>query len=145
MLVKGFEVPDLLHPDLPSAVSWFPLPPGWYVLGALCLLALMFMLTARLARFRRNRWRREARGAMKPQNVDNWIILIKRILLVHHPRRVVSQWQTPAALLAHTTLDADLRAMLCQRYCQPDNQLDDAMHQRLMQQVRRWLESLPNV
>lgn len=39
MLEKGFTVPNLAEPALPGSPSWFPLPPGWIVLGILVLLA----------------------------------------------------------------------------------------------------------
>lgn len=145
MLAKGFSTPELQHPALPESASWLPLPSGWYVLGGLLLLAIVITALKRLARHRRNRWRQEARRLLTPQSVDSWIGFIKRVLLVHYPRRDVSQWQTPEQLLAQTPLDHELRAVLSQRYCQPENQLESAQQQRLLRQLRRWLESLPDV
>ncbi|WP_428944166.1 DUF4381 family protein [Pantoea sp. FN060301] len=145
MLAKGFSTPALQHPALPESAAWFPLPPGWYVLGSLLLLAIAISAIGRLARYRRNRWRREARRQLAEQTVDSWMTLIKRVLLVHHPRSKVSQWQTPGQLLAQTPLDEELRAALSLRYCQPENQLDRALQQRVAGQLGRWLESLPDV
>lgn len=145
MLAKGFSTPELAHPALPAAASWFPLPAGWMVLGVMLLLAMLIAMLIWLARFRRNRWRREARKQLGQQQVDGWIALIKRVLLVQHPRAQVSQWQSPEQILAQTPLDEELRTLMCRRYCQPDNQLESSINQRIAQQLRHWLETLPHV
>ncbi|MFZ4213279.1 DUF4381 family protein [Pantoea endophytica] len=145
MLEKGFSTPELAHPALPAAASWFPLPAGWMVLGVMLLLAMLIALLIGLARFRRNHWRREARKQLGQQQVDGWIALIKRVLLVQHPRAQVSQWQSPEQLLAQTPLDEELRTLMCRRYCQPDNQLESSINQRIALQLRQWLETLPHV
>lgn len=145
MLAKGFSIPELAHPALPADASWFPLPPGWMVLGVLLLLAVGIYLLRVLARYRRNRWRREARQQLGQQQVDDWMRWVKQVLLVQHSRAEVSQWQTPQQLLAQTTLDDELRLLMCQRYCQPDNQLEVETYQRVARQMRRWLENLPDV
>ncbi|PLR30070.1 DUF4381 family protein [Chimaeribacter arupi] len=145
MLAKGFSTPELAHPALPAAASWFPLPAGWMVLGVMLLLAMFIALLILLARFRRNRWRREARKQLGQQYVDGWLAWVKRVLLVQHPRAQVSQWQSPEQLLAQTTLDEELRALMCRRYCQPDNRLESVINQRIAQQLRHWLETLPHV
>lgn len=145
MLAKGFSTPELAHPALPAAASWFPLPAGWVVLGVMLLLAMFIALLIWLARFRRNRWRREARKHLAQQQVDGWITWVKRVLLVQHSRTQVSQLQSPEQLLAQTPLDEELRALMCRRYCQPDNQLESAINQRISQQLRHWLETLPHV
>ncbi|MEL0550604.1 MULTISPECIES: DUF4381 family protein [Enterobacteriaceae] len=146
MLEKGFTVPALLHPALPPSVSWFPLPPGWLVLGALLLAALAIYLFFRLARWRRNRWRREALAAFAlPHSVDGWMALIKQIQLVHQPRNVVSHSLTPESLLDQLPLEADLQQTLCLKYCQRDNRLESEQASRLRQQLTRWLKELPDV
>lgn len=145
MLAKGFSTPELAHPALPPDASWFPLPPGWTVLGLMLMLAMIIALLILLARFRRNRWRREARKQLSQQHVDGWVAWVKRVLLVQHPRARVSQWQAPEQLLAQTSLDEELRTLLCRRYCQPDNQLEPGINRRIAQQLRHWLESLPYV
>ncbi|WP_343550349.1 DUF4381 family protein [Pantoea sp.] len=146
MLAKGFSTPELAHPALPGKVSWFPLPPGWTLLGVLLLIAIIIGALLLLARYRRDRWRREARKQLaRQQQVDGWLLLIKQVLLVQHSRAEVSQWQTPQQLLAHTSLDDEVRNLMCRRYCQPDNQLDAETNQRVAGQMRHWLESLPHV
>ncbi|WP_338556970.1 DUF4381 family protein [Erwinia sp. E_sp_B04_7] len=146
MLAKGFSVPDLHTPALPAEIPWFPLPPGWYVLGALLATALLFFLFLRLLRWRRNLWRREARrGIRLEQNADGWLDIIKRILLVHHSRPEISRLSSAGELLATLPLDEPVRQALLSRYCQPDNQLEQQQNARLQQQLSRWLETLPDV
>jgi len=113
MLEKGFSVPELLLPALPQNISWFPLPPGWFVLGGVLLIALIIFLIFRLARWRRNLWRRQALASLQqPQSVDSWLALIKRILLMHQPRKSVSQTLSPEQLLEQVEIDAELRQQL---------------------------------
>lgn len=145
MLAKGFSTPELGHPALPGSPSWFPLPVGWEVLGIIVLMALLGTVLILAARYRRDRWRREARKLLSQQDVDGWMAMVKRVLLVQHSREVVSQWQTPEQLLKQTSLDAELRAQMCGRYCQVENQLDAATHARVAAQMRDWLENLPHV
>lgn len=146
MLEKGFTVPELLQPALPQAFTWFPLPPGWWVLGGSLLAMILVVVVFRLARWRRNVWRRQAHTALlQTHNVDDWLTLIKRLLLMHHPREQVSQDLTPEQVLQRVPLDDDLRRLLSEKYCQLDNQLEDGQSLRLQSQLRRWLEGLPYV
>lgn len=146
MLEKGFSVPDLINPALPPSISWLPLPPGWFVSGGLLLIALLIFLLFRLARWRRNLWRREALAALQqPHSVDSWLELIKRILLMHQPRTLVSHTLSPEQLLQQVEIDNDLRQQLSDKYCRPDNQLDASRAARLQTQLKNWLEKLPYV
>jgi hypothetical protein len=82
MLEKGFTVPALSQPALPPSASWLPLPPGWWVVGMIVLATLSLYLFFRFARWRRNRWRREALATLViSHTVDSWLALIKQILL----------------------------------------------------------------
>lgn len=146
MLAKGFSVPDLHHPALPAAFSWFPLPPGWTVLGIIVATGLLLYLFLRFARWRRNLWRREARKSIaNEQTADGWMKTIKRILLIQSSREEISQLTSPGELLAEVPLDEPLRKALASQYCQPDNQLAPQLNVRLQQQMIRWLEALPDV
>jgi hypothetical protein len=146
MLEKGFTVPALSQPALPPSPSWFPLPPGWLVLGSLVLAVLVVYLFFRYARWRRNRWRRDALARLPASHsVDNWMNLIKQVLLVHQPRAIVSNSLTAESLLQHVPLENELQQQLCARYCQRDNQLDDAQETRLRLQLTQWLKELPDV
>jgi len=146
MLEKGFSVPELLSPALPQSLSWFPLPPGWFVLGGVLLIALIILGLFRLARWRRNVWRREALASLQqPHSADSWLELIKRILLMHQPRSLISHTLSPEQLLQQVEIDTDLRQQLSAKYCQPDNQLDANQNARLQTQLKNWLEKLPYV
>ncbi|WP_449544548.1 DUF4381 family protein [Lelliottia amnigena] len=146
MLEKGFSVPELAVPALPQGFAWFPLPPGWWITGAVVLIALLLFLLFRLARWRRNAWRREALASLQhAHSVDGWLELIKRILLMHQPRAVVSQTRSPEQLLQQVDIDPDLRQQLNAKYCQADNQLDASHTARLQAQLKKWLEKLPYV
>lgn len=146
MLAKGFSVPELNHPTLPAEIPWFPLPPGWYVLGALLTAAVLVFIFLRFVRWRRNLWRREARHSIrKEQSADGWLEVIKRILLVHHPRQEITGLNSPGQILATLPLDEPIRQALLSRYCQADNQLESQQNARLQQQLSRWLETLPDV
>jgi hypothetical protein len=146
MLAKGFSVPDLQHPALPAPFPLFPLPPGWTVLGALLIAGLAIFLLMRLLRWRRNLWRREARQSIRQeQSADDWLAVIKRILLVHHPRQQIADLSSPDRLLADVLLNEPSRQALSSCYCQPDNQLEPQQNARLQQQLSRWLETLPDV
>ena len=146
MLEKGFSVPELLNPALPRSFSWFPLPPGWFVLGGVLLIALIIFGLFRLARWRRNVWRREALASLQhPHSADSWLELIKRILLMHQPRSLISHTLSPEQLLQQVEIDTDLRQQLSAKYCQPDNQLGANQNARLQTQLKNWLEKLPYV
>lgn len=146
MLEKGFSIPALADPLLPAPPSWLPLPPGWWVLCGVLLVALLVFAIIRLARWRRNLWRRQALESItQPHSVDGWLVLMKRILLVHHSRQAVSASLNPVLWLSHLPLDADIRDQLCQRYCQPENRLSEEETLRLRQQLRSWIERLPYV
>lgn len=146
MLEKGFTVPALATPALPPSPAWFPLPPGWLVLGAVLLVIAALVLFFRFARWRRNRWRREAlTRAAASHSVDSWLGLIKQVLLVHQPRAVVSHSLTPDALLQHIPLESGLRDQLCARYCQRDNALSPGDEAQLRRELTAWLKELPDV
>ncbi|AWV25344.1 hypothetical protein CD187_03385 [Citrobacter youngae] len=146
MLEKGFSVPELAVPALPQSMSWFPLPSGWWLTGGVLLIALLLFALFRYARWRRNAWRREALAALhQPHTVDDWLALIKRILLMHQPRAAISQTLSPEQFLQQVTIDPDLRQQLHTRYCQPDNELDASHNARLQVQLQHWLEKLPYV
>lgn len=146
MLEKGYSVPELLQPALPQTISWFPLPPGWLVLGIVLLIALLIFLLFRLGRWRRNLWRRQALASLQqPHNADSWLALIKRILLMHQPRAAISHTVQPEVFLTQVEIDSDLRQALNEKYCQRDNELDARQNARLQTQLKAWLEKLPYV
>lgn len=146
MLEKGFTVPALAVPGLPPTLSWFPLPPGWLVLGALLLAVAAVYAFFRYARWRRNRWRREAQALLPASHsVDSWLNMIKQVLLIHQPRATISNSLTAEALLQDIPLESDLRQQLCAKYYQRDNHLAPHEESRLRVQLAKWLKELPDV
>ncbi len=116
------------------------------MLGALLLTLLAIYLIIRFARWRRNRWRREALAAFAASHgVDEWLTLIKQVLLVHQPRASVSQLLTADALLQQVPLDSELTGQLRARYCQRENSLDAEQDSHLRTQLTQWIRELPDV
>ncbi len=122
MFEKGYAVPELLTPALPPRPQLVSATNRLADSARDCRRPAALFLLIRYARWRRNRWRREALLALNhPHTVDSWMQLIKRVQLVHQPRQMVSQTLAPEAVLASLTLDADLRDLLIARYCRADN------------------------
>lgn len=86
---------------MPSAVSWWPLAPGWYAIGSLLLLLALWAALRGLRRYRRNAYRRQAlrelhalgsagAGSKAPARVLADIAeLLRRAALSAYPRRQV--------------------------------------------------------
>jgi hypothetical protein len=93
------ELKDI--PD-PAPVSWMPQAPGWWVLGALVLVLLLWIAFRRWQRWRRNRYRREAQAelaaleqamadpACRGQALLALPALVKRTVLAWAPRTQVA-------------------------------------------------------
>jgi hypothetical protein len=80
----------------PPAVPWWPPAPGWYVLGALVLLAAAWLAVRYFLKWRRNRYRREALEELARMRSDLSAAralpaLLKRAALSAWPRREVAQ------------------------------------------------------
>ncbi len=86
----------------PSAVPWWPLAPGWYAVGAIALLAVLWLGLRWIKHYRANRYRREAlaeldqihQRARVPEDrrmaLSELAVLIKRVALVAYPRTEVA-------------------------------------------------------
>ena len=91
---------DRLHDiAVPPPVPWWPPAPGWYILGGMVLALLGLAAWAALARWRRDRYRREALGDLDriardpdaPSSISAVAELVKRVALAAYPRdRVAS-------------------------------------------------------
>jgi hypothetical protein len=79
----------------PAPVSWWPLAPGWYVVGSAALI-LLFWCAWRLATWwRRNAYRREALRLLNSLPIDPSSLpkideLLKRVALSAWPREQVA-------------------------------------------------------
>lgn len=86
----------------PGLISWWPLAPGWWLLGALLLILLIAGLVALLRRYRANAYRRQAlvrlqalqQAFEESNNRDQYVArlnaLLKSVALVAYPRREVA-------------------------------------------------------
>lgn len=87
---------DRLHDiAVPPPVPWWPPAPGWYVVGGVVLVFLGVGILAAVARWSRNRYRREAlreldRAAVTPQSLPAVAELVKRVALAAYPRERVA-------------------------------------------------------
>jgi len=80
--------------ELPH-VGWWPPAPGWYVVGVLLLVLLLWSLWRWAAWWRRNAYRREAIKLLKALPVDASGLpqldeLLKRVALAAYPRDQVA-------------------------------------------------------
>lgn len=85
---------------LPTTIDTWPPAPGWWVLGALVLLAICAALYWLFRRWRQNRYRREALAELQAlqdqygdnpgEYVEHYSALLKRVALTRYPREVVA-------------------------------------------------------
>jgi hypothetical protein len=87
---------------LPSPVAWWPPAPGWYVLSALVLVALLVVGVLQWRRWRDNRYRREAlaelssiRASASTGYLERVPELLKRAALSVWPREEVAALTGP--------------------------------------------------
>jgi len=87
---------------LPQPVGWWPLAPGWWILTAIAVLGLAWLLVRALRRYRRGRARRFALRELKRlearyERGDNIVTLsremselVRRAMLAYAPRADVA-------------------------------------------------------
>jgi hypothetical protein len=97
----------------PPPVSWWPLAPGWWILGAALLAAAALLAFFAVRRYQRNAYRRAALSELAvigtvadPAAVS---AVLKRAALVAYPRREVARLTGPAwlAFLDRTATTSD--------------------------------------
>jgi uncharacterized protein YjiS (DUF1127 family) len=87
---------DRLHDIVtPPPVSWWPPAPGWYLVGVVGLILVGVAAWAAIARWRRNRYRREALrelSRLSPTMQDLPVVaeLVKRVALAAFSREQVA-------------------------------------------------------
>jgi hypothetical protein len=78
---------------LPEPVSWSPLAPGWYVLGAVVVSAAVLLIVKVLRSYQSNRYRRIARQELHNMQAPTPAALaelVKRTALAAYPRELVA-------------------------------------------------------
>ena len=94
--ITGFE--PIIEP---TPVSFWPPAPGWYVVGALLLLIIFFVLHIVAKRYNKNKYRRQALQELKSlvaksktmtrnQLISSLNTLMKRTALEGYPRETVA-------------------------------------------------------
>jgi hypothetical protein len=74
----------------PAPPSWMPQTMGWYVVFGLLLLLTLWAVWRAVARWRRNRYRREALRQVEHADVHAIPALLKRTALAAWPREQVA-------------------------------------------------------
>lgn len=83
---------DRLHDlVLPPEVSWWPLAPGWYVVGSILLILILFLVHRAWIHRRANAYRRAALRELASANDPAGIAeLLRRTALAVAPRTVIA-------------------------------------------------------
>jgi hypothetical protein len=88
---------------VPGPVVWWPPAPGWYVLGAIALMALFVLAARQWRRWQGNRYRRQAmfelssiREQASIEALQQLPVLLKRAALSVWPREEVASLTGPA-------------------------------------------------
>lgn len=90
MTADPADLANLRDIVLPVPVSFWPPAPGWWVLGAACLVAAGFAAAAAVRRWQRNAYRREALRALETANDRDVSAILKRAALAAFPREQVA-------------------------------------------------------
>lgn len=83
---------DRLHDLMPAPpLPWWPPTPGWSILLAAAVLALLAVLLKVFMRWQADRYRREALAELPQTPVENLSALAKRVALTVWPREEVAR------------------------------------------------------
>lgn len=98
---------DRLHDVIsPPTAPWWPLPPGWQILGGVAVVAIIVLLFRFFLRWQANRYRREALRLLDTGRISDSALgeLLKRVALTAFGRERVASLNGPAWLefLDHT-------------------------------------------
>jgi len=141
---------------LPAAVPWWPLAPGWYVLGAVLALAACWYGFRLLKRWKSNRYRRSALAELRQLRASGDVsivsqvpALLKRTALAAFPREEVAslsglRW---IEFLQRTGGKATLEpgaGMLLQRAAYGTMSLTGAECEQLFTAAERWISRHDN-
>lgn len=132
-------------------VPWWPPAPGWFVLGALGLIALGLAGVVQLRRYRANAYRREALRALDGlearQHWQELPALLKRVALSAYPRTEVAGLSGDAWIAwlnAHgggATLPPEVAQRLTQAAYNPSSDTDPDGWRQAAASVRKWIQA----
>jgi hypothetical protein len=75
---------------VPPAVSFWPPAPGWWVIGAACVVVAGLAAAAAVRHWRRNAYRRAALRALETADASDISAILKRAALAAFPREQVA-------------------------------------------------------
>ena len=138
----------------PAAAGWWPLAPGWYVVGFLLLVLIVVLAFRQWQSWRDNRYRRAAlaelqslRSLPESRNLQHLPVLLKRAALSRWPREQVASlagadWHRFLDATAGKTLFCDAAGETLDRLAYSgctDPALSDAETTRLLEASEYWL------
>ena len=128
----------------PAPISWWPPAPGWWILGAILLIALVGLTIwgwKRWHHYRGTRYQREALMLLEPiNNIADTALLIRRVALsvLGRERAATAPWHEIC-----TTMDKQSLHLLAEsQYRLNDTITPDAI-EHLRQQTQQWIKQLP--
>jgi hypothetical protein len=154
MLKSSPELAQLRDIHLPEAIGWWPLAPGWYLLGLFLLTLGVLGGLVTYRRYAHGRAKREAQHLLKcyqqqyQQQANSQLFsakiseLLKRVALVYYPREQVASLQGEAwiTFLNNTAKGVDfycVREALLELPYQPSKKYD---LQSLFKLAQAWIK-----
>jgi hypothetical protein len=105
---KATALAQLKDIHMPASIGWWPLAPGWYLLGLLIILIVLSVFLGGLRYYHQNRAKRQALSVLERYQKDylnhansqltaaRLSELLKRVALVYYPRTRVASLQGQA-------------------------------------------------
>lgn len=151
---KTNELSQLRDIHLPTPVGWWPLAPGWYVLGLTVLLVFILSVYFLGRRYLNGRPRREALRLLdsyqktSEKQVSSALMagrlseLLKRVALAYFPRETVASLQGEAwiSFLNETGKGLDFTAVKKELIELPYQSATEADLQCLFRVARAWIQ-----
>lgn len=130
----------------PEPISWWPLAPGWWLLGAALLLTLISVAVwgwKRWQHYRGTRYQREALALLEPiDNVTDIALIIRRVAIsvLGRSRAATTAWHEICP-----TMDEQSLQLLTESQYKNRSNITAEDIERLRQQTKLWIQHLPAV